>query len=439
MRKVLSVFIAVCLVLSLCTGFTINFTVAAALSSDATLKASSTVKGETLLGLGRSSASGDNWSDGGTVTITAAEAANTTNLTPYITLFDPTDAGATVKVVKYSQWSNVGYFDSLPAYANQAITNQDYFWVKVTAPDTTTLYYKVNVTVTPAPATNATLRALTSSVGTLSPTFAAGTITYSVVLPYGTTVVPTVTAAVTDPKAHAVVTPAGSLPGTTTVVVTAEDGSTKKTYTINFTVAAPADTTPPVVTITAPAANAQYILGQTVLANWTATDDLSGIFSAVGTVPSGSPIDTGTVGTKTFTVTATDNAGNTVTKTITYYVQYGFNGLLSPYVAPPKTFKLGSSIPLKWQYTNFAGTVVDSSAANPSVEIRLVIAGTTTPTEDKPITVNNPGSSGLRYDSLTMTWQFNWQTKGLAAGVYNIYIKSNQTGQTNGPFSIQLK
>jgi len=128
---------------------TANFTVGAALSSDATLKASSTVKGETLLSLGRSSASGDNWSDGGTVTITAAEAVNTTNLTSYITLFDPTDAEATVKVVKYAQWSNNGYFDSLSAYANQAITNQDYFWVKVTAPDTTTLYYKVNVTVTP--------------------------------------------------------------------------------------------------------------------------------------------------------------------------------------------------------------------------------------------------------------------------------------------------
>jgi len=140
--------------------YTITFTVAAALGSDATLKASSTVKGVTLLSLGRSSASGDIWSDGGTVTITAAEAANTTNLTSYITLFDPTDARATVKVVKYPQWTNNGTFDSDSAYANQAITNQDYFWVKVTAPDTTTLYYKVNVTVTPAPVTNeAQLRA----------------------------------------------------------------------------------------------------------------------------------------------------------------------------------------------------------------------------------------------------------------------------------------
>jgi uncharacterized repeat protein (TIGR02543 family) len=218
--------------------YTITFTVAAALSSDATLKASSTVKGETLLGLGTPSASGANFSLGGTVTITAAEAANTTNLTSYITLFDPTDAGATVKVVKFSQWGNNGNFDSASAYANQAITNQDYFWVKVTAPDTTTLYYKVNVTVTPAPATDATLSALTSSVGTLDPTFDAATLTYSVVLPAGTTTVPTVTATATDSNATAVVTQATSVTGSATVLVTAQDGTTNQTYTINFTVAA---------------------------------------------------------------------------------------------------------------------------------------------------------------------------------------------------------
>src|SRR5664280_3907592 len=61
----------------------------------------------------------------------------------------------------------------------------------------------VTMTATAAPGTDDTLRVLTSSVGTLSPTFAAGTITYSVVLPYGTTAVPTVTAKATDTNAHA--------------------------------------------------------------------------------------------------------------------------------------------------------------------------------------------------------------------------------------------
>uniref|UniRef100_UPI001EF92F40 NHL domain-containing protein n=1 Tax=Cohnella mopanensis TaxID=2911966 RepID=UPI001EF92F40 len=61
---------------------------------------------------------------------------------------------------------------------------------------------------------------------------------YDVVLPYGTTMVPSVNGTVyATGKANAVVTAASSLPGTTTIVVTAEDGTTKKTYRINFTVA----------------------------------------------------------------------------------------------------------------------------------------------------------------------------------------------------------
>jgi hypothetical protein len=197
------------------------------------------------------------------------------------------------------------------------------------------------------------------------------------------------------------------------------------------------DKTPPVITITTPADGAEYLLNQVVPADWSAIDALSGVTSSSGTVPSGSPIATSTVGTKTFTVTATDKAGNPATQTVTYFVHYGFIGLLPPYQAPPKAFKITSSIPLKWQYTDYSGTVVDSSAANPFVQIKMVLAGGTS--EGDPITLNDPGSSGLRYDSLSMTWQYNWQTKGLTAGIYNIRITSSQSGQTNGPFPIQLR
>jgi hypothetical protein len=76
--------------------------------------------------------------------------------------------------------------------------------------------------------------------GTTVTGFAADTLAYNVELATGTTTVPTVTATTTDSKASAVVTPATGLPGATTIVVTAEDGTTMKTYTINFTVVAPA-------------------------------------------------------------------------------------------------------------------------------------------------------------------------------------------------------
>jgi len=214
--------------------------------------------------------------------------------------------------------------------------------------------------------------------------------------------------------------------GVQTYAVTATDsagnvGSASRSYTV--------DNTPPVVTITVPVQGAEYTLGQTVLAYWTATDALSGIASAEGTVPSESLIDTATVGTKTFTVTATDNAGNTVTETVTYEVIYGFSGLLPPYLNR-QTVKIGSALPLKWQYTDSGGNVVNSPSANPTISITF---------GGSQILVKYPGNSDLRYNSDSNMWNFNWKTTGLQPGIYWIWITSAQTGQVNGPFLIQLR
>jgi len=84
--------------------------------------------------------------------------------------------------------------------------------------------------------TDATLSDLTVD-GTTVDEFDPGTYSYDVELPYGTTVVPTVAATPTDANAEVVITDAAGLPGTTTVEVTAEDGVTVKTYSVNFSVA----------------------------------------------------------------------------------------------------------------------------------------------------------------------------------------------------------
>jgi hypothetical protein len=90
--------------------------------------------------------------------------------------------------------------------------------------------------------TDATLSDLKVGDATVAE-FNADTTTYNVELPAGTTTAPEVTAVVTDlGKATAVVTQAAALPGAATVVVTAEDGVTSKTYTVNFTVLVPKDT-----------------------------------------------------------------------------------------------------------------------------------------------------------------------------------------------------
>ena len=93
------------------------------------------------------------------------------------------------------------------------------------------------VTYQAGPSTDATLKSLKYG-NTSVPSFSPSTYTYNVELPAGTTIVPTVTAEKNDSKAsNPVITQATSLPGATTVVVTAEDGTTSLTYTINFTVA----------------------------------------------------------------------------------------------------------------------------------------------------------------------------------------------------------
>lgn len=80
-----------------------------------------------------------------------------------------------------------------------------------------------------------------------------------------------------------------------------------------------ADRKPPTITITRPAANAQYTLNQVVTAKFSCQDN-NRVQSCVGTVPSGSRIQTAPAGSYTFQVKATDRAGNTAMKTVAYTV-----------------------------------------------------------------------------------------------------------------------
>ena len=106
--------------------------------------------------------------------------------------------------------------------------------VRVTAEDgTTTVTYTINFRLQ---STNANLTNLLVD-GTTVPGFAPTTITYNIVLPWNTTIIPVVSAILDDSRASMVVTQASALPGSATVVVTAEDGVTARTYTINFSLA----------------------------------------------------------------------------------------------------------------------------------------------------------------------------------------------------------
>src|SRR5207244_12166417 len=87
-------------------------------------------------------------------------------------------------------------------------------------------------------------------------------------------------------------------------------------------------------------------------------DALSGVASCRGTVASGSRADTGSVGAKAFTVTASDRAGNTLSKTISYVLTYR----ICPLYDEQKAHHAPSTVPVKLQLCDYGRSNVSSSS-----------------------------------------------------------------------------
>lgn len=169
---------------------------------------------------------------------TISYTASVPNATTAITVTPTTaDAGATVKVNGTTVASGSASGSIPLAVGPNTITTV------VTAQDgTTTKTY--TVTVTRAPSSNDNLASLTISAGTLSPAFAAGTTNYNAPESGATasvTVTPTVADATASVTVNGTTVASGSAsagiplafgPNTIIVVVTAQDGTTQKTYTI---------------------------------------------------------------------------------------------------------------------------------------------------------------------------------------------------------------
>jgi hypothetical protein len=82
------------------------------------------------------------------------------------------------------------------------------------------------------------------------------------------------------------------------------------------------DKTAPAIVVSSPSDGVVYGLGEQVTASYSCTDEDggSGLATCDGTVANGAAVDTSSVGQKSFTVSATDNAGNPSSKTVSYTV-----------------------------------------------------------------------------------------------------------------------
>jgi hypothetical protein len=93
---------------------------------------------------------------------------------------------------------------------------------------------------------------------------------------------------------------------------------TSGTYTVNV------DGTKPTITLTSPEDGKTYAVGSSLTASYTCQDTggtgIATTNGCVGTQANGTTISTSTAGPRTFTVTATDKAGNTETVTHNYSV-----------------------------------------------------------------------------------------------------------------------
>jgi len=182
------------------------------------------------------------------------------------------------------------------------------------------------------------------------------------------------------------------------------------------------DKTSPKITLNTPTEGAAYLLNQSVFADWTATDSVSGIASASGTVASGQKIDTASVGKKTFNVIATDNAGNQNTQALSYNVGYSYGGVLWPIRENGSSvFGLGWIIPVRFRLKDSNGNNISNAVA------KLYLAKVTNGKVGTEIEADSvlprifPGNTFI-YDPRLREYDFFMATRQLSRGTWQLRI-----------------
>jgi len=213
-----------------------------------------------------------------------------------------------------------------------------------------------------------------------------------------------------------------SVDGTTTLTYQATDNAGNVEAPNSLTIRI--DTIPPSIAIGSPTSTI-YGLHQTVLASYACADSGSGIASCLGTVPNGSPIDTSSLGTKVFTVQATDVAGNASSASVSYTVAYDICLLYDPTVSHHS----GSTVPIKLEVCDANG--VDLSSASITVHATLITPGNITPSSSA-----NRGNNFTFDPTLGTSGGYIYLLKstGLASGSYVVHftVSGDSTDHTAG-------
>jgi peptidoglycan/xylan/chitin deacetylase (PgdA/CDA1 family) len=206
-----------------------------------------------------------------------------------------------------------------------------------------------------------------------------------------------------------------------------------KSVTVNI------DKTAPTVVIQAPLSGGTYLRNQVVLASWSATDSISGLNLALTSstpVDNGVAIPTSTFGSKSFSVTATDNAGNVTKKTISYSVPFASAGVLAPINTDgSSSFALGTVIPVSFVLTNSSGGAYGT--AHPALYVARQQTDGSWGTEQSAVASPPVSGGNLFTYAGAGKYTFNWGTAGLTAGVWLLHIDLGKGGALYAQLSLR--
>jgi hypothetical protein len=180
----------------------------------------------------------------------------------------------------------------------------------------------------------------------------------------------------------------------------------------------------PAINLTAPANGASFMLGAQVAASYTCSDALSGVATCSGTTADGANIATNSAGPKTYSVNASDLAGNTAEANHTYSVRYGFGGFRQPIDNLPvlNQAKPGRTIPVKWQLTDASGNYVSDLSSLASL-LSAPIACDAAPSSIVEEQLNPTGGTAFRYDASENQFIFNWDSSTSWSGCRLLQLK----------------
>jgi Bacterial pre-peptidase C-terminal domain len=186
--------------------------------------------------------------------------------------------------------------------------------------------------------------------------------------------------------------------GPVSVTVTARDNADNETVITNTVTVE--DQTKPTITLTAPAAGT-YELGQRVLADYSCADEPggSGLESCDGSVATGAAVDTASLGQKTFTVNASDHAGNTESKSVSYtVVDTRAPSIVVTTPAPGAVYAVGEQVTANYSCSDDGSGIAtcDGSVAN-GASLDTGSAGEKTFTVNAIDKAGNPASKSVTY------------------------------------------